>query len=68
MVDQREAKANVAIASALIWSLANSAIRPAKRQNRVEVEQLLKTTKLDEQMKAFGQWEDWIMRRRGLSQ
>jgi len=58
-VNVREARANVAIASALVWSLADSPERPGKRQTRAEVESLLKETKLDEQMKAFGQWDDW---------
>jgi hypothetical protein len=48
--------------------LAESANRQAKRQRRAEVDQLLKATKIDEQMKAFGQWQDWMSHRRGLSQ
>lgn len=66
MVDAREARANVAIASALVWGLANSDAR-APRQSRAEVDKLLKETKLDEQMKAMGQWEDWIAGKRGVS-
>jgi Zn-dependent M28 family amino/carboxypeptidase len=66
MVDAREARANVAIASALVWGLANSGGR-APRQSRAEVDRLLKETKLDEQMKAMGQWDDWVAGRRGVS-
>lgn len=66
MVDPREARANVAIASALVWGLANSDGR-APRQSKAEVDKLLKETKLDEQMKAMGQWEDWVAGRRGVS-
>jgi Zn-dependent M28 family amino/carboxypeptidase len=66
MVDAREARANVAIASALVWGLANSEGR-APRQSRAEVDKLLKETKLDEQMKAMGQWDDWVAGRRGVS-
>jgi carboxypeptidase Q len=66
MVDAREARANVAIASALVWGLANSEAR-APRQSRAEVDKLLKDTKLDEQMKAMGQWDDWVAGRRGVS-
>jgi hypothetical protein len=65
-VDAREARANVAIASALVWGLANSDGR-APRQSRAEVDKLLKDTKLDEQMKAMGQWDDWLAGRRGVS-
>ena len=66
MVDAREARANAAIASALVWGLANADAR-APRQTKAEVDKLLKDTKLDEQMKALGQWDDWISGRRGVS-
>jgi carboxypeptidase Q len=66
MVDAREARANVAIASALVWGLANSDTR-APRQSRSEVDKLLKDTKLDEQMKAMGQWDDWVAGKRGVA-
>jgi Zn-dependent M28 family amino/carboxypeptidase len=65
-VDGREARANAAIASAFVWGLANSDTR-APRQSKTEVDKLLKDTKLDEQMKALGQWDDWISGRRGVS-
>jgi len=64
-VNAREARANAAIASALVWGLADAPARPGSRQSRAEVEVLLKETKLDEQMKAFGQWEDWVAGRSG---
>ncbi len=66
MVDAREARANAAVASALVWGLANSEGR-APRQTKAEVDKLLKDTKLDEQMKAMGQWDDWVSGRRGVS-
>jgi len=66
-VNEREAKVNAALASVLTWGLAERPERPAARQTRAEVEQLLKDTKLDEQMKAFGQWDDWVAGRRGTS-
>jgi Zn-dependent M28 family amino/carboxypeptidase len=65
-VDAREARANAAIASALVWGLANADARPP-RQTKAEVDKLLKDTKLDEQMKALGQWDDWAAGRRGVS-
>src|SRR5206468_13060633 len=64
-VNAREAKANAAIASALVWGLAERPDRPARRQTRAEVERLITDTKLDAQMKAFGQWDDWVAGRRG---
>ena len=66
-VDGREAQANAAIASALVWGLAERAQAPGKRQSRGEVEKLIKAAKLEEQMKVFGQWEEWQSRRRGVS-
>jgi hypothetical protein len=64
-VDEREARANVAIASALVWELANSRRRPASRQSRAEVEKLIEEQGLEEIMKAFGQWESWVGGRGG---
>ena len=66
-VNEREAKANAAIASVLLWGLAEMPERPAPRQTRAEVEKLLKKTGLDEQMKAFGQWDAWVAGKRGVS-
>ena len=62
-VNQREEKITAALASALVWGLAESPER-LPRQTRAEVEKLLKDTKLDEQMKPFGQWDDFISGRR----
>jgi len=64
-VNQKEEKNTEALAAALLWGLAESPERPARRQTRAEVEKLLTDTKLDEQMKAFGQWEDFKARKRG---
>jgi hypothetical protein len=62
-VDARETKAAEAALAALVWDLANRDARPGKRQIRAEVETLLKETHLDDQMKAFGQWDAWIAAR-----
>ena len=67
MVDAREAGRNAAVAAALVWGLADAPARPAPRQTRAEVEQLLKATKLDEQLRAFAQWDDWQSGRRGVN-
>ncbi len=67
-VNPHEAKNNAALAAALVWGLAESDDRPAPRQTHAEVEKLLRDTKLDEQMKNAGQWDDWVAGKRGVSQ
>jgi hypothetical protein len=67
-VNPQEAKNNAALAAALVWGLAESPERPAPRQTRAEVEKLLRDAKLDEQMKSFGQWDDWAAGKRGVCQ
>ena len=67
-VNPLEARNNAALAAVLVWGLAESPDRPAPRQTRAEVEELLRNTRLDEQMKSAGQWEDWKAGRRGVSQ
>ena len=57
-VDAAQAKANEELDAALVWHLANMPSR-LPRQTRAEVEKLLAETHLDEQMKAFEQWEEW---------
>ncbi len=64
--NEKEQKASAAVAAALVYGLAEAPDRPAQRQSRTEVEKLLIDTKLDAQMKAFGQWDDWIAKKRGL--
>jgi len=59
-VDARETKAAEAALGALVWDLANRDVRIGRRQNRAEVEALIKATHLDDQMKAFGQWDAWV--------
>jgi carboxypeptidase Q len=66
-VDQHQAKVNDAIAAALVWGLANAPQRIAPRQTRAQVEELLRRTRLDEQMKAFGQWASWTSGEQGVS-
>lgn len=66
-VNAKEAKHNEAIAAVLVWGLAEAPERPAKRQSRAEIEKLVTDTKLDEQMKLFGQWDDFKSGKRGFS-
>jgi len=65
-VNQKEEKITEAVAGVLLWSWAENPERPAKRQTRAEVEKLIKDAKLDDQMKAFGQWDDFKAGKRGL--
>ncbi|HYL78776.1 MAG TPA: M20/M25/M40 family metallo-hydrolase [Bryobacteraceae bacterium] len=64
-VNQKEEKITEAVAATLLWGLAENPERPTRRQTRAEVERLIKDTKLDEQMKAFGQWDDFQAHKRG---
>ena len=59
-VDEREAKAAEAALAGVVWELANREERVGKRQSRAEVDALIQATHLDEQMKAFGQWDAWL--------
>lgn len=65
-VDLRQLRLNAAIAAAVTWGFADSsAILP--RHALSQVDELVATTPLGEQMKAMGVWKDWNARRRGLS-
>jgi Zn-dependent M28 family amino/carboxypeptidase len=66
-VNLRELRANTAVASALVWWLADNPERFGRRLSRDEVQKQLVDTKLDGQMKAFAQWDDWQAGRRGVS-
>src|SRR5262249_15623258 len=63
-VNAKEAHRNAAIAAAVMWAFAESPGRAA-RLSKAEVDKLITDTKLDEQMKMFGQWDDWASGRRG---
>jgi Zn-dependent M28 family amino/carboxypeptidase len=64
-VDIRELKLNTVIAALTAWGLADHNATFGKRQNRAEIESLLKDTGLDQQMKALGYWEVWQNGTRG---
>jgi carboxypeptidase Q len=63
-VDQQQLKLNSAIAAAMVWGFANSEDR-LLRHTRVEIENLINTTDLEEQMRDFGVWNDWTSGIRG---
>lgn len=58
-------KKQSAIAAITAYALADRAERVAPRQSRAEVEQLLKETGLDQQMKLEGFWAEWQSGKRG---
>jgi Zn-dependent M28 family amino/carboxypeptidase len=64
-VDMAQLKKHVALAAAMAYQLANAPGRLGKRQSRAEVEKLVSDTKLDEQMKLLGVWDEWDAGKRG---
>jgi hypothetical protein len=61
----RELKINTVIAAVTAWGVADREQPLGKRYTRVEIEQQLKDTGLDEQMKRLGLWEGWQTRAHG---
>ncbi len=64
-VDLDAARRNAAVAAAAALGLANAPSRIGPRQNRGEVDELLKASKLDAQMKVYSIWGDWETGSRG---
>jgi len=64
-VDIPELKEHVAEAATLTFNLANSNDRVGARLHRGQIEQTLRETHLDEEMKGFGIWPDWESGKRG---
>lgn len=56
------------IAAVTVFNIADSAERLGKRLNRQQLEHLLEDTRLDDQMKFLGLWEDWERQRRGRTE
>jgi carboxypeptidase Q len=63
-VDQQQLKLNSAIAAAVIWGFANDDQR-LPRWSRAQIESLVNSTDLEQQMKNFGVWADWASGNRG---
>jgi carboxypeptidase Q len=59
-VDMPQLKKHVAIAAHVVTEIANGSGRLAPRQTREEIDQLMRDTKLDEQLKTFSLWEPWV--------
>ena len=64
-VDMPQLKNHVAMMSYMTYAIADAPERIARRQTRAEVEQLMKQTGLDGQIKLFGGWEEWEKGTRG---
>jgi len=64
-VDVTELRNQAGIAAVLVYNLADRPQRPARRLSRPEVETLLRDTRLDEQLKFLGLWDEWTRGQRG---
>jgi len=67
-VDFAQLKKNEAMAAELVFEIANAPQRLGARYTRAQVEATFSETKLDEQMKGFGLWEEWANGTRGRKQ
>lgn len=63
-VDQQQLKLNSAIAAAMVWGFANADGR-LPRQSRKEIEALVGNSDLEQEMRVFGIWEQWVSGERG---
>lgn len=66
-VDMPALKKQVAIAALTAYALADREERIAPRQSRAEIEELMKQTGLDQEMKLEGVWKMWESTERGRS-
>jgi hypothetical protein len=64
-VDLAQLRKHVVEASALTFGIANAAEPPGPRLHHAQIEQTLRETHLDEQLKTFGLWSDWESGKRG---
>jgi carboxypeptidase Q len=56
--DPQQLRLNAAVTAAVTWSFANDTPLLA-RQSRKQVEDLMRTTDLAQQMKSMGVWSEW---------
>ncbi len=64
-VDFPQLKKNEAMAAELMVEVANAPKRIGPRLTRAQIEATFPETHLDDQMKGFGMWEDWVNGKRG---
>jgi hypothetical protein len=62
--DARTLRTNAAVVGALAWGFANMDER-LPRQSRAELEALINSTDLGQQMKSFNVWDEWAAGTRG---
>lgn len=63
-VDQRQLRLNAAILAAMTLGFAEMPVT-WKRQNRADIERLIGTSDLRQQMESMGMWSDWASGARG---
>ena len=64
-VDLDLAKRNAAVAAVAVLGFANAPARPAARQTRAQVQELLARKGLEAQMKLYSLWTEWESGQRG---
>jgi Zn-dependent M28 family amino/carboxypeptidase len=64
-VDIARLKNHVAAVAAMTFAIADAPERIGPRLNRDQIEQTLRETGLDKEMKGFGMWDDWESGKRG---
>ena len=67
-VDLGVLKKHVAEAAVVTFGIANASERVGPRLNHAQIEQTLQETHLDEQLKTFGMWDDWVNRKHGRTE
>lgn len=67
-VDMQQLKKHVAEAAELTLALSDTPQQVGPRLTRPQIEQTLHETHLDEQLKIFGIWQEWVSGKRGRSQ
>jgi hypothetical protein len=63
-VDLQQMRLNSAIAAAVIWGFASDTAR-LPRQSRAQLEALIESTDLEQQMRNFAVWDSWADGTRG---
>jgi Zn-dependent M28 family amino/carboxypeptidase len=64
-VDFARLKTHVAVTAALAFALADAPERVGPRLHRAEIEQTMRETHLDEDLKSSGVWKEWEGKTRG---
>jgi len=67
-VDFAQLKKHVAEATALTFALADAEGRVGPRLNRAQIGQTLHETRLDQEMKEMGMWDEWATGKRGRTE